>query len=77
MGVAPPVRTVYWKLETAKLERFKKKLKTMVREDVAAVVEKGREVGEALLEKEREARKDLEEKASHLREEIGEKIHGA
>lgn len=77
MGVAPPVRTVYWKLETAKLERFKKKLRTMVREDVAAVVEKGREVGEALLEKEREARKDLEEKAAHLREELEEKIHGA
>ncbi|MDO4847578.1 MAG: SDR family NAD(P)-dependent oxidoreductase [Clostridiaceae bacterium] len=26
MGVCPPVRTVYWKLENNKLERFKKKL---------------------------------------------------
>ena len=26
MGVCPPVRTVYWGLETAKLERFKQKL---------------------------------------------------
>ena len=26
MGVCPPVRTVYWGLETAKLDRFKKKL---------------------------------------------------
>lgn len=26
MGVLPPVRSVYWKLETDKLERFKKKL---------------------------------------------------
>ena len=29
MGVCPPVRTVYWGLETAKLERFKKKLREM------------------------------------------------
>ena len=27
MGVCPPVRTVYWELETAKLRRFKKKLR--------------------------------------------------
>ena len=26
MGVCPPVRTVYWGLEKAKLERFKQKL---------------------------------------------------
>ena len=51
MGVAPPVRTVYWKLETAKLERFKKKLSVYherVHEDVKAAVEKGREVREEL-----------------------------
>ena len=29
MGVCPPVKTVYWALETAKLERFKKKLREM------------------------------------------------
>lgn len=29
MGVCPPVRTVYWKLETDKLERFKEKLKNL------------------------------------------------
>ncbi len=29
MGVCPPVRTVYWGLETAKLNRFKKKLREM------------------------------------------------
>ncbi|MBR1810195.1 MAG: SDR family NAD(P)-dependent oxidoreductase [Clostridia bacterium] len=29
MGVCPPVRTVYWALETAKLTRFKKKLAEM------------------------------------------------
>ena len=29
MGVCPPVRTVYWKLETDKLERFKKKLREL------------------------------------------------
>ena len=27
MAICPPVRTVYWKLETNKLERFKKKLR--------------------------------------------------
>ncbi len=31
MGVCPPVRTVYWGLETAKLNRFKEKLKGMNR----------------------------------------------
>ncbi|MCR5042184.1 MAG: SDR family NAD(P)-dependent oxidoreductase, partial [Clostridia bacterium] len=29
MGICPPVRTVYWALETAKLERFKTKLRGM------------------------------------------------
>ncbi|MCR5207357.1 MAG: SDR family NAD(P)-dependent oxidoreductase [Eubacterium sp.] len=29
MGVCPPVRTVYWKLEGNKLDRFKKKLEDM------------------------------------------------
>ena len=29
MGICPPVRTVYWKLENAKLTRFKKKLEDM------------------------------------------------
>lgn len=29
MGICPPVRSVYWGLETAKLNRFKKKLKEM------------------------------------------------
>ncbi len=29
MGVCPPVRTVYWALETAKLNRFKEKLRNM------------------------------------------------
>lgn len=80
MGVAPPVRTVYWKMETKKLERFKQKLSVYhgrVQEKVDAAVEKGREVGETLLEKEREARKDLTEKAAKVTEEIKDKIHGA
>ncbi|MBR5093584.1 MAG: SDR family NAD(P)-dependent oxidoreductase [Oscillospiraceae bacterium] len=65
MGVAPPVRTFYWKLETKKLDRFKEKLATYhgrIHEKVDAAVEKGREVGETILEKEREARRDLAEK---------------
>ena len=68
MGVAPPVRTVYWKMETAKLERFKKKLSVYherVQEDVKAAVEKGREV-----------REELGEKAHEVREEIKDKFHG-
>ncbi len=80
MGVAPPVRTVYWKMETRKLERFKKKLSVYhgrIQERVDAAVEKGREVGETLLEKEREARKDLAEKAAKVHDEIKDKIHGA
>ena len=78
MGVAPPVRTVYWKMETAKLERFKKKLSVYherVQEDVKAAVEKGREVREELGEKAHEVREELGEKAGKVREELGEKAH--
>ena len=79
MGMVPPVRTAYWKVETAKLDRFKKKVAAYhdrVHENVLAAVEKGREVGETLIEKEREVRKDLDERTAHVREEIKEKIHG-
>lgn len=78
MGVVPPVRTVYWKMETAKLERFKKKLSAYhdrLQDNVRAAVDRGREVGEALVEKERGLRRDLDEKAEKVREEIKEKIH--
>lgn len=78
MGVVPPVRTVYWKMETAKLERFKKKLSVYhdrLQGNVRAAVDKGREVGEVLIEKERELRKDLDEKAEKVKEEIKDKIH--
>ena len=78
MGVAPPVRTVYWKMETAKLERFKKKLSVYherVQEDVKAAVEKGREVREELGEKAGKVREELGEKAGKVREELGEKAH--
>ena len=91
MGVVPPVRTVYWKHETEKLERFKRKLelrREKLRGDARLAVEKGREAAEELREREREARKelderaarvrsDLDEKAAKVREEIKEKIHGA
>ena len=79
MGVVPPVRTVYWRMETAKLDRFKKKLEKYhdrLHENVAHAVEKGREVGETLLEKERDARRELDERAEKVREEIKDKIHG-
>ena len=78
MGVVPPVRTVYWKMETAKLERFKKKLSVYhdrLQGNVRSAVDKGRAVGETLIEKERELRKDLDEKAVKVREEIKDKIH--
>ena len=78
MGVAPPVRTVYWKMETAKLERFKKKLSVYherVQEDVKTAVEKGREVREELGEKAGKVREELGEKAGKVREELGEKAH--
>ena len=79
MGVVPPVRTVYWKLETAKLDRFKKRLEgyhDRLQENVKAAVEKGREVGEVLKERERDARRDLDERAGKVREEIKDRIHG-
>ena len=79
MGVAPPVRTVYWKLETAKLERFKKKLSVYherVQEDVKAAVEKGREVREEIGEKAEKVREEIGEKAHEVREEIKDKLHG-
>ncbi len=78
MGVVPPVRTVYWKMETAKLERFKKKLAVYhdrLQGNVRAAVDKGREVGETLIEKERELRRDLDEKASKVRDDIKDKFH--
>ena len=78
MGVLPPVRTVYWKMETAKLERFKKKLSVYhdrLQENMRAAVDKGREVGETLKEKERELRRDLDEKASRVRDDIKDKFH--
>lgn len=79
MGVAPPVRTVYWKLETAKLERFKERLSEYherLQENVKTAVEKGREVGETLLEKEQDVRRDLGEKAARVREELKDRYHG-
>lgn len=78
MGVVPPVRTVYWKMETAKLERFKKKLSAYhdrLQGNVRAAVDRGREVGETLIEKERELRRDLDEKAVKVKEEIKDKFH--
>ena len=79
MGVVPPVRTVYWKLETAKLDRFKKKLEVYhdrLQENVKVAVEKGREVGEVLIERERDARRELDERTEKVRKEIKGKIHG-
>ena len=76
MGVIPPVRTVYWKHETEKLERFKRKLelrREKLRDDARLAVEKGREAAEELREREREARKELDERAAKMRGELDEK----
>ena len=79
MGVVPPVKKVYWRMETAKLDRFKQKLSVYhdrLQENVSTAVEKGKQVGELLIEKEKEARKELGEQADKVREEIKEKLHG-
>ena len=62
MGVCPPVRTVYWGLETAKLERFKQKLidlgkdaASVGRDVVEDAVEKGKALVEDAVEKGKEA----------------------
>ena len=58
MGVYPPVRTVYWGLETAKLNRFKEKLKTLGADAAAAsadvgvgLLKKGKDAVQAILNK--------------------------
>ena len=55
MGVCPPVRTVYWGLETAKLNRFKEKLKTLGADAAAATADKGAD----LLKKGKDAAKAI------------------
>ena len=52
MGVCPPVRTVYWGLETAKLNRFKDKLRNMSKEDLETAAQK---IGKDVIEKSIEA----------------------
>ena len=58
MGVCPPVRTVYWGLETAKLNRFKEKLKALGADAAAAsadvgvgLLKKGKDAVQAILNK--------------------------
>ena len=58
MGVCPPVRTVYWGLETAKLNRFKAKLKTLGQDAAAVGADAGKELlgkGMDVLEKGKDA----------------------
>ena len=52
MGICPPVRTVYWGLETAKLNRFKEKLRNMSKEDLETAAQK---IGKDVIEKSIEA----------------------
>ena len=80
MGVAPPVRTAYWKLETAKLERFKEKLERYhgaLHENMKTVAESMRvaaaENMKVAAEKGRELGETLREKEQDVRKELGEK----
>ena len=78
MAVVPPVRTVYWDIETAKLERFKKKVKEhdeKLRKQIGEVRETAKEV--------RETAKELGENAKAIGQtavdavgSVKEKIHG-
>ncbi len=71
MGVVPPVRTFYWKNETAKFKRFNEQVKA----SKAQLREDAKQAAETILERERELRKDLDEKAEKVKEEIKDKIH--
>lgn len=80
MGVMPPVRTVYWKLETAKLDRFKEKLatyQTRLHEDMKTVTENMRTIAEENMknaaERGRELGETLRVKEQDVRKELGEK----
>jgi len=71
MGVVPQVRTVYWGLETAKFERFKKKLEATNEKIVADIhnaAEKGKEIRKDIHEKGKVVRSDLKEKRAILHE---------
>ena len=61
MGVCPPVRTVYWGLENAKLNRFKDKLKTLGK-DAAVIGKEAIEIGKEAAEKGIDVLEDAVEK---------------
>jgi hypothetical protein len=78
MAVVPPVRTVYWDIETAKLERFKKKVRERdaqlrkqlgeVRETAKEVRDTARELGENAIA--------IGQSAVEAGRSVKEKIHG-
>jgi len=71
MTVVPPVRTVYWELESAKLRRFEVKVKAheeRIRREVGQVRQSAEELGQTV----REAGKT----AAELGQSVKEKIHG-
>lgn len=76
MGVVPPVRTLYWNIETAKLERFKQKVKAenaKLKQNVRAAIETGMEKGGELVEKGRDMRDDMLERSRDMREDLKER----
>ena len=71
MAVIPPVRTIYWDIETAKLERFKKLVKARdekLRIQLGEVRETAREV--------RQTARELGESAVEAGRSVKEKLHG-
>ena len=71
MAVIPPVRTIYWDIETAKLERFKKLVKARdekLRRQLGEVRETAREV--------RQTARELGESAVEAGRSVKEKLHG-
>lgn len=71
MTVVPPVRTVYWDLESAKLRRFEKKVReheARIRRNVVEARESARELEQNV----REAGKT----AAELGQSVKEKLHG-
>jgi len=65
MGVMPPVRTVYWGMETAKFERFKENLAKYNEKLLAEVKQMAEKAGELQV--------DLKDRAEALHEELQER----
>ena len=82
MAVIPPVRTVYWNIETAKLERFKARVKAE-RDNVKAAIEISRDISDSIIEKGKDVQsemvrkgRDLIDKGRDVHSDIKDKLYG-